>query len=114
MTALALEAVRVDAWDARAREPRTLLRDVTWQVRAGEHWAILGPNGAGKTTVLRTVAGILSPVRGAVSVLGRRVGTPGMRDPRTHLGFIESTPRTFASPPTRRNRNRGVSLLVSP
>ena len=94
--ALALEDVRVEAWDARGLRSRTLLHGLTWRVRAGEQWAILGPNGAGKTTVLRVIAGLLVPVQGRVSVLGRIVGTPRMRDPRTHLGFIESTPRAFA------------------
>lgn len=31
---------------------------------------LLGPNGAGKTTLLRTIAGLLTPSEGSVSVLG--------------------------------------------
>jgi iron complex transport system ATP-binding protein len=57
---------------------------------------VLGPNGAGKTTMLSTVAGIRRPTGGTVTVLGKLVGSLGMRDPRAHLGFIESTPRAFA------------------
>jgi len=36
-----------------------ILRDVSWQVRRGEHWAVIGANGSGKTTLLRIVAGCL-------------------------------------------------------
>lgn len=36
---------------------RPILRDVTWTVRSGEHWALLGPNGAGKTTLLSLIQG---------------------------------------------------------
>ena len=36
---------------------RTVLENVTWQLRAGEHWLISGPNGAGKTTLLRVIRG---------------------------------------------------------
>lgn len=93
---LALTDITVRAWDDRAREWRVLLDDLTWRVSRGEHWAVLGPNGAGKTTILSTVAGVLAPVSGTVTVLGRSVGSPGMRDPRAHLGFIESRPRSFA------------------
>lgn len=45
---------------------KTLLSDVTFEVRAGEFVAVLGPNGAGKTTLLRTLAGVLSPGNGSV------------------------------------------------
>jgi ABC-2 type transport system ATP-binding protein len=39
-------------------------------VRTGEFYALLGPNGAGKTTTLRTVAGLLRPDAGSISVGG--------------------------------------------
>jgi len=44
----------------------TVLRDVSFQVRAGQVVALLGPNGAGKTTVLRTATGIIRPTAGSV------------------------------------------------
>lgn len=42
-------------------------------LRAGEILAVIGANGSGKSTVLRTVLGLLAPVDGTVSVLGREV-----------------------------------------
>lgn len=35
----------------------TILKDVSWTVRAGESWALLGPNGSGKTTLLSLILG---------------------------------------------------------
>jgi molybdate transport system ATP-binding protein len=33
----------------------TVLQDITWMMRQGEHWAIRGPNGAGKSTLLSLI-----------------------------------------------------------
>lgn len=37
------------------------LSGVSWEVRAGENWAVLGRNGAGKSTLLRLVLGLEHP-----------------------------------------------------
>lgn len=44
--------------------------DVSLTVREGEILGILGPNGAGKTTTVESIAGLRSPDRGEISVLG--------------------------------------------
>lgn len=44
----------------------TVLREVSFQVGAGQVVALLGPNGAGKTTVLRTASGLIRPTAGRV------------------------------------------------
>jgi len=72
------------------------LRDVSWTVRAGEHWAVLGANGAGKTTLLDAVAGRAPVTAGRVAVLGHEVGSRRMRDPRRHLGAVGTGRSTFA------------------
>lgn len=54
------------------------VRDVSFQVQAGEVVGFLGPNGAGKTTTLKILSGILHPTHGAVSVLS---ATPWNRAP---------------------------------
>jgi ATP-binding cassette, subfamily F, member 3 len=46
---------------------RTLLRDVSFTVAAGERWGIVGRNGAGKTTLLRLIDGTLTPAQGTVT-----------------------------------------------
>ncbi|MFN3704827.1 MAG: ATP-binding cassette domain-containing protein [Thermoflexales bacterium] len=47
-----------------------VLRDLTWSLHQGEHWAVLGPNGAGKSTFLRLLRGEIwpAPVHGGTRI----------------------------------------------
>lgn len=47
------------------------LRGVTASFQRARLYGILGDNGAGKTTLLRTLAGLVEPTRGTVSILGK-------------------------------------------
>jgi ABC-type polysaccharide/polyol phosphate transport system ATPase subunit len=47
------------------------LRDVSFTVPQGSVLGVIGRNGAGKSTLLRTIAGILAPDEGRITVRGR-------------------------------------------
>ena len=47
-----------------------VLKDVSFEVRVGEIFAILGGSGSGKTTLLRCMIGLLKPLHGAVVIDG--------------------------------------------
>ena len=68
----------------RGDEAVEALRDVTFEVAAGESVALIGPSGCGKSTTLHLVAGLLAPSGGAVAVNGEPV-----RRPRRETAFIQ-------------------------
>jgi ABC-type polysaccharide/polyol phosphate transport system ATPase subunit len=47
------------------------LRDVAFDVPAGQTWGLVGANGSGKTTLLKIIGGILRPTEGRVVTRGR-------------------------------------------
>jgi ABC-type polysaccharide/polyol phosphate transport system ATPase subunit len=47
------------------------LRGVSFEVPTGGVYGVIGHNGAGKSTLFRTIAGILAPSAGRVTVTGR-------------------------------------------
>jgi branched-chain amino acid transport system ATP-binding protein len=47
-----------------------VIRNVNINVQRGEVVALFGPNGAGKTTTLRTISGLVHPIRGRVVYQG--------------------------------------------
>jgi putative ABC transport system ATP-binding protein len=54
-----------------AAEEIHALRDITWQVAAGQAVAIMGPSGCGKTTLLNLLGGVDRPSSGKIIVDGQ-------------------------------------------
>ena len=52
---------------------KTVLDEVSFEVRSGEFLSILGPSGCGKTTILRLLIGLLEPTGGRVLKDGRDI-----------------------------------------
>jgi branched-chain amino acid transport system ATP-binding protein len=49
------------------------IRGVSFSVPAGGIVTILGANGAGKTTILKTISGVMDPLKGTVAFEGREI-----------------------------------------
>src|SRR5258707_13767601 len=61
----------------------TAVRDVSFEVKAGEIFAFLGPNGAGKTTTIKILTTLLRPTSGEVEVDGLNPSNKSERSAQT-------------------------------
>jgi molybdate transport system ATP-binding protein len=68
--------------------PRCVLRNVNWEMRSGEHWAVLGPNGAGKSTFLKLVLGDLQPAWGGLVKRFEFTARNTIWDVKRHIGSV--------------------------
>ena len=66
------------------------IRDISFEVRPGEIFAIIGPNGAGKTSVFNVITRVFDPSAGSVMFKGQDI----TRTPR-HQVVSQGIARTF-------------------
>jgi ABC-2 type transport system ATP-binding protein len=66
---------------------RTVVRDLSMQVKRGSIYGFLGPNGSGKTTTIRMLCGLLTPDAGNGTCLGYDILTEADKIKR-HVGYM--------------------------
>jgi len=89
-----------------------VLWGVSLHVDEGEFVALLGPNGAGKTTTLRTVAGLLQPIRGKVLFRGDSIaGIPAHAVSRRGLGYVSEGLNLFPAMSIHENLLVGANSI---
>jgi branched-chain amino acid transport system ATP-binding protein len=75
-----------------------VLHGMTFSVRAGEVATLLGRNGAGKTTTMRSIMGVLRPVRGSIAFDGTEISAlQSNQVARLGIGYCPEERGIFAS-----------------
>ena len=74
---------------------KVAVKDVSFDVYAGEVFGFLGPNGAGKTTTIKMIVGLLRPTSGTVKVAGYDVQNQSMLA-KASSGYVPDTPNLYA------------------
>ena len=63
------------------------VKDVSFNIEAGETFALLGPNGSGKTTTLKCMVGLSLPTSGNISIEGFDILRNG-REAKRLMSFL--------------------------
>lgn len=68
----------------------SVVKGVSFSIRAGEFLTLLGESGSGKSTTLRIIAGLESPSGGTIRLRGREVASSAVSIPpeRRNLGLV--------------------------
>ena len=77
-----------------------ILDDVSLSIRRGQTVAIIGESGCGKTVFMKTLVGLIRPVRGSVTFAGRRMSemrSAELNTVRQRLGFVFQNAALFDS-----------------
>ncbi|MEA2874001.1 MAG: branched-chain amino acid transport system ATP-binding protein [Hyphomicrobiales bacterium] len=102
---LSVENVDVFYGDAQA------LDGVSLEVEEGAIVAIVGANGAGKTSLIRTIAGMLRPARGAIRYRGSDIaGWPSHRVCDLGIGQVAEGRQVFPTLTVAENLDTGAML----
>jgi lipopolysaccharide export system ATP-binding protein len=90
-----MPTLRTDAL-TKTYSGRTVVRDVSLEISAGEVVGLLGPNGAGKTTTFYMTVGLVAPDRGRVLLDEHDVtDDPMYIRARKGIGYLPQEPSIF-------------------
>jgi len=80
-----------------------VIKNLSWTVRYGEHWAITGPNGSGKSTLLKLITGEnLQAYANEIYLFGIRKGSgESLWDFREKMGMVSCDCQMYYSPTVR-------------
>ena len=93
---------------------RLVLRDVSLRLDRGEVVALLGPNGSGKTTCFYTIAGLVAPDAGRVSIDGiDATGLPMYRRARLGIGYLPQEASIFRGLTVEQNIMAVLEIAVA-
>jgi branched-chain amino acid transport system ATP-binding protein len=85
-----------------------VIHGISLEVKEGEIVAIVGANGAGKSTTMRTIAGLMHPVKGNINFLGEDVTqTPSYAMITKGISFVPEGRRLFSKLTVRENLELG-------
>ena len=78
------------------RDGREILKNINWEIKKGENWALLGLNGSGKSTLLSMIPAYTFATSGEVSVFEKKFGTCIWAVVKEKVGFVSSSLNTFS------------------
>ncbi|WP_321388256.1 ABC transporter ATP-binding protein [uncultured Enterococcus sp.] len=71
-----------------------VLKDINFEVQAGEMVGLIGLNGAGKSTTIKNIIGLLTPQKGKISIDDQTL-SQNPESYRKKIGYIPETPSLY-------------------
>lgn len=91
------ETITVEAVAGTAPgEPRLIVQDVAFALKAGDGLAVMGPSASGKSTLARLLVGVWQPARGAVRLDGATLDQWSGNSLGRHIGYLPQDVELFA------------------
>jgi branched-chain amino acid transport system ATP-binding protein len=90
------------------------VQNASFEVRKGEVVSLIGSNGAGKTTILKTILGLLKPIRGEIRLNSQVIsGYPTYDIVRKRISLVPEGRRLFPRLSVRDNLLLGAYTVDS-
>ena len=74
----------------------TVLEDISFAAKAGEHMAVVGPSGVGKTTLVSLLLQFYRPQQGEILIDGRPAAEYELTSLRRRMGYVPQSPTLLA------------------
>jgi len=70
-------------------DEHVLFKNLNWEIRSNQQWAVLGPNGSGKSALMKVLAGILPAAKGHIAYPFVKGSGKSARELIAYLSFEE-------------------------
>ncbi|ANZ57950.1 energy-coupling factor transporter ATPase [Fructilactobacillus lindneri] len=70
----------------------SVLKDISFKIKAGTTNALVGKNGSGKSTIAKLMDGLLAPDSGTIEIDGEKINTKNIAQMRTKIGLVFQNP----------------------
>jgi subfamily B ATP-binding cassette protein MsbA len=78
-------------------ENRTVLKNISFKIDAGQTIAVVGPSGAGKTTLLNLIPRFFDPQQGSITIDGTDIKTVQKKSLRQQIAIVPQEVHLFGS-----------------
>lgn len=103
MNALEIENLHVNIG------PFHIIQGISFNLPINESVALLGRNGVGKTTTLKSIIGMIPPMKGSIRFLGKEIaGLPSYQIAKMGIGYIPDAKRIFPNLTVEENLAMGM------
>jgi len=89
-----------------------ILRNVSLSIDTGEYVCLVGPNGSGKSTTLKSIAGLLKPMKGEIIFNGKSIASlSGNQVTRKGISYISEALNLFINMSVQENLYMGAYIV---